>query len=84
MTYKHESRNLYLYYSPRADKNSWSYPSRWMIDSGGWYLNPSRRDVPQGFIYALSSASTPLSKMEWKSVYGDTPTVKIEKIEAGK
>ena len=55
-----------------------------MIDSGGWYLNPSRRDVPQGFIYALSSASTPLSKMEWKSVYRDTPTVKIEKIEAGK
>ena len=51
-----------------------------MIDSGGWYLNASRRNRPVGFVYAVTRASSPSSDLNWRSVYGDNPNVKIDKI----
>ena len=56
-----------------------------MIDTGSWYLDPSRRNRPAGFVYAVTSTSSPSIGLNWRSVYGDIgykdyPFVKIQMI----
>jgi len=76
-SYKHESMDLYLYYSDRTEG------SRWLVDAGSWYLDETKRNAGgnAGYIYARTSYGNgpPTGTgMSWGSAYQDNPSVSIE------
>jgi len=76
-TYKHETKDLYLYYSKNHVTSS-----RWMIESGTKYLDLSSRNTPDGLIYAVSTAFNPedVAVEDWTNNGGG---VEISVIELG-
>merc|ERR1712095_31756 len=78
-SYKHESMDLYLYYSDRTEG------SRWLVDAGSWYLDETKRNAGgnAGYIYARTSYGNgpPTGTgMSWGSAYQDNPSVSIESL----
>jgi len=76
-SYKHESKDLYLYYSDRTEGR------RWLVDAGSWYLDESKRNAMgnAGYIYARTSYGNgpPTGTgMSWGSAYQDDPSVDVE------
>ena len=81
-SYKHESMDLYLYYSDRTEG------SRWLVDAGSWYLDETKRNAGgnAGYIYARTSYGNgpPTGTgMSWGSAYQDNPSVSIECLYKG-
>ena len=62
-SYKHDSRDLYLYYSNGTN--------------GGWWLGEELYGKKNVYIYAITTATSPTTGLKWGSNYNGIPSVTV-------
>ena len=79
LSYKHDKKDLYLWYSQR------SVGSRWMISTSELYNYTGQRERANGYIWAETTSEVPSTGLEWKTKDGNTDVeARIECLDQGK
>ena len=78
-SYKHEKKELYLYYNKRPEG------SRWLIDNGKWYNNVTKRNEGKnsGAVWAETTSNVPSTGLKWRKGKNIEIPVKVQCTDRG-